>query len=355
MSVINETLKSLELRGGRGAMPPPVAVPNVARAARRHLPLPLVLLVGLLLAIVWVWWPTLQRISGSAPVVSHPQAKPITATPERAPEPVAEAPEAAPAQAEVARKADDATPPVSPAQPKTVAPEPQPAVRSEPVTPQRASVPVEPTTTPAAKPEPKPKPKPEPAPVLAIQKSSLSPAEQAHALWQQAQQAAEPESLLVQAIELDPRLHDARLALIALLAQRGEADDVLLDAARRFPEEAAYPLLAAELSQQQGDREVAQQWLTWASRLNPNAEWRARRAALAQKLGQLSLAQQDYQALLDAEPQRGAWWFGLGYARDANGDLSGAATAYQQALNRTDLSPQARAFIRDRLTVLERR
>lgn len=360
MSVINDTLKALELRGGRGAMPQSVAVPTSERPSRRQLPVPALLLVVLGLAIAWVWWPTLQRVVGfSGPV--KVQAEPAQTTSPSAPQPEVVAPEQAEIAIEAAPDAVSEAPVAEidavetaavsepdVAEPQQVAPEPEPAAEpaapSEPVVAEEKS----PVTEPA-----EPVVAPTPAPELAIQKSALSPAEQALALWRQAQQASNPEPLLEQALELDPYLHDARLALLALLAQRGEADAALLDAARRFPQEAAYPLLAAELSQQQGEAELAQQWLAWASRLTPDREWRARRAGLAQQLGQLTLAQQDYQALLDAEPQRGTWWFGLGYARDAGGDLSGAVTAYQQALSRADLSPQARAFIRDRLTVLE--
>ncbi|MBY6187270.1 hypothetical protein KUV89_11630 [Marinobacter hydrocarbonoclasticus] len=363
MSVINDTLKALELRGGRGAMPQSVAVPGgePQRAARRwRLPLVIGLLIG---AIGWAWWPTLSRLL----VASDDSAAEVEAVADSV---IAE-PVDTPAEfAEKARKAESAAAPEAEPQVALAEPEAKPVVAdpsAAPVKlaalPERQAEP-EPAQPPLNRSEPaKPAeataepPAAEPAsqPELAINASALSPAEQAQQLWQQAQQSANPEALLVQALALDPTLHDARLAWLALLAQRGEADAPLMEAARAFPQQAAYPLLAAEWSLASGDTELAGQWLDWAARLTPDPKWLGRRAALAQQLGRLALAQQDYLALLKAEPTRGAWWFGLGYVRDSGRDLSGATDAYRRALETADLSQAARAYVRDRLTVLENR
>ncbi|MBW3165836.1 tetratricopeptide repeat protein [Ferrimonas balearica] len=292
MSVINDTLKALELRGGRGALPKAVNVP-ASQSGRRPLPRVALLLAVLLVAVAWAWWPTVARLLANAPV--------------------------------------------------------------EPVTPPQPAPPTEPVAQVVPAPEHKPEAKPEAKPQLAIQQSPLSPAEQARQLWQQAQQADNPEPMLEQALALDPHLHPARLALIERLSQRGEGDDLLLRAARDYPQQAAYPVLAAELALAAGDNTLAEQWLSWSQRLVPEPDWRARRAVVAQQLGWLELASEDYLALLNAEPMRGTWWFGLGYARDAGRDLNGAETAYRKALASTDLSQQAREFVRDRLTVLENR
>ncbi|MBY5981746.1 hypothetical protein [Ferrimonas balearica] len=361
MSVINDTLKALELRGGRGALPKAVNVP-ASQSGRRPLPRVALLLVVLLIAVAWAWWPTVARLLANAPV------EPVVEAHDVAVEPVAEVHQAAvESVAEVTETvlADDASSEASPAAP-TVAVEPvtppQPAPPTEPMAEPVAQVVPAPEHKPEAKPEPEPKPeakpeaKPEPAePQLAIQQSPLSPAEQARQLWQQAQQADNPEPMLEQALALDPHLHPARLALIERLSQRGEGDDLLLSAARDYPQQAAYPVLAAELALAAGDNTLAEQWLSWSQRLVPEPDWRARRAVVAQQLGWLELASEDYLALLNAEPMRGTWWFGLGYARDAGRDLNGAETAYRKALASTDLSQQAREFVRDRLTVLENR
>ncbi|MBY6095735.1 hypothetical protein [Ferrimonas balearica] len=357
MSVINDTLKALELRGGRGALPKAVNVP-ASQSGRRPLPRVALLLVVLLIAVAWAWWPTVARLLANAPV------EPVVEAHEVAVEQVAEVHQAAvESVVEVTETvlANDANSEASPAAP-TVADEPvtlaQPKPTTEPMAESVAQVVPEPEHKPEPEPEPesKPEPKPEPAePQLAIQQSPLSPAEQARQLWQQAQQANNPEPMLEQALALDPHLHPARLALIERLSQRGEGDDLLLSAARDYPQQAAYPVLAAELALAAGDNTLAEQWLSWSQRLVPEPDWRARRAVVAQQLGWLELASEDYLALLNAEPMRGTWWFGLGYARDAGRDLNGAETAYRKALASTDLSQQAREFVRDRLTVLENR
>ncbi|MBY6019131.1 hypothetical protein KUW04_15265 [Halomonas denitrificans] len=357
MSVINDTLKALELRGGRGALPKAVNVP-ASQSGRRPLPRVALLLVVLLIAVAWAWWPTVARLLANAPV------EPVVEAHEVAVEQVAEVHQAAvESVVEVTETvlANDANSEASPAAP-TVTDEPvtlaQPKPTTEPMAESVAQVVPEPEHKPEPEPEPesKPEPKPEPAePQLAIQQSPLSPAEQARQLWQQAQQANNPEPMLEQALALDPHLHPARLALIERLSQRGEGDDLLLSAARDYPQQAAYPVLAAELALAAGDNTLAEQWLSWSQRLVPEPDWRARRAVVAQQLGWLELASEDYLALLNAEPMRGTWWFGLGYARDAGRDLNGAETAYRKALASTDLSQQAREFVRDRLTVLENR
>ncbi|MBY6225352.1 hypothetical protein [Ferrimonas balearica] len=342
MSVINDTLKALELRGGRGALPKAVNVP-ASQSGRRPLPRVALLLAVLLVAVAWAWWPTVARLLANAPV------EPVVEAHEVAVEQVAEVHQAAvESVAEVTETvlADDAHSEASPA---------APAVAVEPVTPPQPAPPTEPVAQVVPAPEHKPEAKPEAKPQLAIQQSPLSPAEQARQLWQQAQQADNPEPMLEQALALDPHLHPARLALIERLSQRGEGDDLLLSAARDYPQQAAYPVLAAELALAAGDNTLAEQWLSWSQRLVPEPDWRARRAVLAQQLGWLELASEDYLALLNAEPMRGTWWFGLGYARDAGRDLNGAETAYRKALASTDLSQQAREFVRDRLTVLENR
>ncbi|MBY5993135.1 hypothetical protein [Ferrimonas balearica] len=374
MSVINDTLKALELRGGRGAMPQPVNAS--AKPAPRRRFSPLWLLPPLLAAALWAWWPTLSHawravpqlalsaetvpqasveVSGAA--ISAPTVAEETASGDTASKAPAEtlAPAASTEVTEAATTPAEAVadPAPAPAQPE---PSAAPAPAEASTAPDTAAREVVAPVAAEPMPDPKPKPAPKPAPqVLAIQPSALSAEEQAQRLWQRAGEEADPEPLLEEALSLAPNLHEARLELLGLQGQRGSVDDQLMAAARAYPDQAGYPLLAAQQSLARGETELAGQWLDWSTRLTPDPQWRAKRAALAQQLGRLALAKDDYLALLKAEPQRGAWWLGLGYARDSERDLGGAKSAYRQALESDDLSAAAQAFARERLTLLERR
>ncbi|MGY0562117.1 MAG: hypothetical protein ACW7DQ_01495 [Paraglaciecola chathamensis] len=63
-------------------------------------------------------------------------------------------------------------------------------------------------------------------------------------------------------------------------------------------------------------------------------------------------AQQDYQKLVNAEPQQAKWWLGLGIAQDSSGDKTQAIVSYQKADNEQQLTPQVITFVRQRLNDL---
>ncbi|WP_158771963.1 lipopolysaccharide assembly protein LapB [Paraglaciecola sp. L1A13] len=132
----------------------------------------------------------------------------------------------------------------------------------------------------------------------------------------------EAQALLSDGIVAQPQQHDLRLMLARLFAQQGEPKKALL--------------LLLEVSPS----------------LAMHSDFYAYRGALAQRSADYAQAQQDYQQLANAEPQKAKWWLGLGIAQDSSGDNLSALKSYRQADNEQQLSPEVITFVRQRLNDL---
>ncbi|MDG1751901.1 MAG: hypothetical protein P8I03_09615 [Thalassotalea sp.] len=75
-------------------------------------------------------------------------------------------------------------------------------------------------------------------------------------------------------------------------------------------------------------------------------------ASHAQQISQFDIAATAYQLLAKLEPTAGRWWLGLAVAYDSNSEFDQAVIAYGQAIDKSDLSENARQFARQRVQEL---
>ncbi|MGL5358177.1 MAG: tetratricopeptide repeat protein, partial [Shewanella sp.] len=132
-----------------------------------------------------------------------------------------------------------------------------------------------------------------------------------------------------------------------------EASAVLAQGVLLYPQEFEFALLLARVQQAQGKGALALESLELIPDEHSLArqKWLAQ-TDLAQKQGQFALAERAYRQLLQQEPRQGRWWMGLAYALDSQQQYPKARQAYRSALTHAGLSPQAIAFIEQRLTQL---
>ncbi|MCH1924123.1 tetratricopeptide repeat protein [Shewanella sp. C32] len=237
----------------------------------------------------------------------------------------------------------------------SVAPEPTSSTAKAPATGEISSD-NEPTTvaaTPAAKSSSHTKQQ------LQITSVELTPAQLAQKQLQQATAAleqgdtAEAIGLLRQALQHDAGLHDARRQLAALYFAAGnlsDAEAILQLGVQRFPQNEEFWLLLARVQLAGSQWSAADSSLmniSDTSALAPE-KWLAK-IQIAQQAQQWSSVQQGYEQLLRIEPSNSRWHFGLAHALDVQGQYAAAVSEYQQALDLTGLSVDARAYIEQRL------
>jgi MSHA biogenesis protein MshN len=129
----------------------------------------------------------------------------------------------------------------------------------------------------------------------------------------------EAKALLMEGLLLQPQQHDLRLMLARLFTQQEQLQKALA--------------LLLEVSPS----------------ITVHSEYYAYRAALAQRSSNYNQAQQDYQNLVDSEPNSAKWWLGLGIAQDSLGENAQAQISYSKADNDQQLSPEVMTFLRGRL------
>lgn len=195
--------------------------------------------------------------------------------------------------------------------------------------------------------------------LLQITSVELTPAQLAQKQLQQATAAleqgdtAEAISLLRQALQHDAGLHEARRQLAALYFAAGnlsDAEAILQIGVQRFPQNEEFWLLLARVQLAGSQWSAADSSLmniSDTSALAPE-KWLAK-IQIAQQAQQWRSVQQGYEQLLRIEPSNSRWHFGLAHALDVQGQYAAAVSEYQQALDLTGLSVDARAYIEQRL------
>jgi MSHA biogenesis protein MshN len=220
-----------------------------------------------------------------------------------------------------------------------------------------------PPAQPAA--EPKPKPRRKSAPVTAEAPSaapSTNPAKAAavlaearRALRRGDERAAE--TLLIEALALDPRLHGAREDLGNLRVRQGRLDEAEATAKAGLevdPLHVGYRRLAARIELVRGQPAAAVALLEHdAPDVERYPEYHALLASALQRIGRHEEAARGYQALAREEPYQAAWWAGYGLSRDALGDSAGALAAYARARQLGDLDARVLEHINQRSLALQ--
>lgn len=165
----------------------------------------------------------------------------------------------------------------------------------------------------------------------------------------------------IEALTLNPELHQARKQLAALYYGKARLDlatDLLRQGISQFPLEFDYLLLLARVQQVSGNKAQALSILSQIpdSSLLARQKW-VEQSSLAQEVSDFVLAEQGYRNLLGVEANQARWWMGLAYSLDAQAKYSAAKDAYKQAVlyksvPRKGLSAQALDYIENRLAQL---
>jgi len=191
----------------------------------------------------------------------------------------------------------------------------------------------------------------------------LTPQEQAQKAYSagvlQLQQGNYPgaEKQFIQALELHPALLVARVRLVTLLQELqrlDEATDLLLQGLALHPESAELRKGYARRLMVEGQLIDAVDLLQSGPRpeLASDLEYYALLAALQQETGEHSAAAQNYQRLLDYQPQQALWWLGLAISMEQTGNRPEAKRAYQQALEKPGLRADLQVYANGRFQEL---
>lgn len=156
---------------------------------------------------------------------------------------------------------------------------------------------------------------------------------------------------------VDPAYETARQTLVALLldAKRvGEAAQVLQEGLAVNPGNAAFAVLLARLTVERGDTQGA---LALLQRHLPSArqdaEYRAFLGALYQRLGRHAEAIAEYEISVQARPDHGAWWAGLGISQEALERTRDAGESFRRAKASGNLGADLAAYVDRRLRQLQ--
>lgn len=194
---------------------------------------------------------------------------------------------------------------------------------------------------------------------MRIQVSQLSPRQHAERRFQQAlvdlqagrnQQGAQG---LKDVLLLAPEYHEARQQLAVYYFSQGFLNDALRTLEQgltQFPGEPNLLLIQARILERAGEQKAALELLSQVPNDLPlYADLLILRGALANELGQYTLASATYEALTFWRPHEGRWWLGLAVAKELLGAQSEAVQAYRRALDDPGLAVGTREYIHQRI------
>ncbi|AQR70003.1 hypothetical protein BZG29_17960 [Janthinobacterium sp. LM6] len=162
---------------------------------------------------------------------------------------------------------------------------------------------------------------------------------------------------LQQTLQLDPRHQGARETLVRLLLEAQRPDE----AARQLqlslaldPKQPAQAMMLARLQLDKANGGAAaldtlMRSLPYAS---DSGEYHAFLAGVLQREQRYREAADHYQLALQAAPDNGVWWMGLGIALQADNHPAQARQAFERAKGLQTLSPQLQAFVERKLVQL---
>ena len=157
-----------------------------------------------------------------------------------------------------------------------------------------------------------------------------------------------------QALVADPRHDAARQTLIGLLLEGGRADDAIYQLRLGLALDARQVALAMILARLQVERggpalETLMRTLPYAA---GNGPYQAFLAAVLERAGRHTEAAEYYRLALQAAPQNGLWWMGLGVALQADKQTVPAHDAFAHARAASGLTPELHAFVEHQLLLL---
>lgn len=159
---------------------------------------------------------------------------------------------------------------------------------------------------------------------------------------------------LQEALQIDPKLHAARLQAVALLFEQGrgpEAEALAREGLLLVPDDAALGYLLARGMAGQGDTAGALALLERSPRLSADAF--GLRAGLYSQQGDFKRALPDYEQAVRLQPANSLWWLGLGVALEADGQRKQARQVYARAQGIGVDSHELNVFLDQKLRALQ--
>lgn len=160
----------------------------------------------------------------------------------------------------------------------------------------------------------------------------------------------------LKALSLAPQLHEVRKSVALYYYAQGDvvkAQSLLQKGVLFFPEYADFNLMLSRIALKAGDLQKAYLYLEKHPPLVAgNLDYYASHAALAQKFKKYAQAERLYISLLSQRPNNGRWRMSLAIAQDKQAKTAVALKNYKNALLQTDLSANAKGYIKQRLTYL---
>ncbi len=155
------------------------------------------------------------------------------------------------------------------------------------------------------------------------------------------------------ALQLDPLHHSARQALIGVLLNRGQQDEVLRllqEGLQLAPAQFGFAMALARLQVERGELDAAVQTLARSlGYAGSNADYIAFYAGLLQRQQKHAEAVEQFQRALQLRGNAGVWLLGIGVSLEALGRGAEAKEAYRRAQASGNLSADLQAFAEQRL------
>ncbi len=165
--------------------------------------------------------------------------------------------------------------------------------------------------------------------------------------------APEAQTVLEEALKLDPKYFPARQALLGqlLTARRyPQAEQLLQEGLRLNIAVASQASTLASIQLERGDSAAALATLEkYAAAANDSAAYHGMHAAILQRAGRHAEAIQQFQAALRIQANQANWLMGLGISLQAEKRFADAEQAYTRARTNPGLSAELQAFIDQRL------
>ncbi len=159
------------------------------------------------------------------------------------------------------------------------------------------------------------------------------------------------------ALAIDSAYESVRQSMVATLLeskQYDEAIQALNEGLRLNPANTAFTMALARISVERGDVDSALNILDrQAANALGNADYRAFRAALQQRIGRHAEAMEEYRAALAVSPGTGQWWVGLGISQQARAQTREALESFRRAKGTGTLSPELVSFVDQRISQLQ--
>lgn len=160
------------------------------------------------------------------------------------------------------------------------------------------------------------------------------------------------------ALNVQPKLNEVRKSLATYFYTQNDikrSSSLLKKGALISPEYSDFNLMLARMALKEGDQQRAYLYLEQnPPQVEGHLDYYVTHAILAQKFQLYERSEQLYTSMLTQRPNNGRWLMSLAIAQDKQGKTEQALSAYQKALQQTDLSQKAKQYIKQRIVFLNK-